>query len=423
MKPMNPGTFPNDDFLVPRRIIFGWGRWREIGPLASQIGRRAFLVLGSRTLAASGFVAQLHDVLRENKVEVIELTTILHEPEVADVDRVVELVRKSHVRAGDLMIGVGGGSAMDLAKAVAALATNMAGASVQDYLEGVGRGLQLTEPPLPMIAVPTTAGTGSEATKNAVISSYAPPFKKSLRSDGMMPQAVVVDPELTVSLPPAITAHTGMDAITQLIESYLSRKARRIAQAVAAAGLRIALGRSLSTPISDWRPEAVGTTHAPASSLPLVEAVENGQSRPAREAMAQAALLSGMALANSGLGMAHGVAAALGVHVRAAHGLACALMLPVALAVNRPVCERQMAELARSTGLTHQPSDSAAADALVEAIEQLCQRVRVPRRLSELGVAQRHIPDLVRDSRGNSMDGNPCSLSDQELTRILEAHL
>src|ERR1700730_18640877 len=103
-----------------------------------------------------------------------------------------------------------------------------------------------------------------------------------------------------------------------------------------------------------------------------------------------------MALANSGLGMAHGVAAALGVHVRAAHGLACAMMLPIALEVNRPVCERQMAELSRSAGLTQRRSDSVAADALIEAIEQICRRVHVPRRLSALGVSKHHIPDLVR---------------------------
>ncbi|MBI3837780.1 MAG: iron-containing alcohol dehydrogenase, partial [Planctomycetia bacterium] len=278
---MTPETIPSYDFLAPQRIIFGWGRWREIGPLASQIGRRAFVVLGSRTLAAGSFISDLRNVLRENDVEAVELATIVHEPEVADVDRAAELIRGYQIRAGDLVIGIGGGSAIDLAKAVAALATNSAGATVKDYLEGVGRSLQLTIPPLPVLALPTTAGTGSEATKNAVISSYDPPFKKSLRSDAMMPRAVVVDPELTVSLPPATTAHTGMDAITQLIESCLSRKAKPIPQALAATGLRLATGA-------------------------LVEAVENGQSRPAREAMAQAALLSGMALANSGLGMAHG---------------------------------------------------------------------------------------------------------------------
>ncbi len=395
---MNRDLSPSYDFLAPQRIIFGWGRWREIGPLAAQVGRRVFLVVGSRTLAAGGFISELHNLLDENHVEAVELTMILHEPEVADVDRAADRIRGYQVRPGDLVIGIGGGSAIDLAKAVAALATNTAGTTVKDYLEGVGRGLQLIVPPLPVLAMPTTAGTGSEATKNAVISSYDPPFKKSLRSDGMMPRAVVIDPQLTVSLPAAITAHTGMDAITQLIESYLSRKTRPIPQALAAAGLRLAL---------------------PA----LAEAVENGQSRPAREAMAQAALLSGMALANSGLGMAHGVAAALGVHVRAAHGLACALMLPIALAVNRPVCERQMAELARLAGLTLTQSDSAAADTLIDAVEQICERVNVPRRLSELGVSRQHIPDLVRDSRGNSMDGNPRRLSDDELSQILEAHL
>src|SRR5262249_50269566 len=151
-----------------------------------------------------------------------------------------------------------------------------------------------------------------EATKNAVISSIEPPFKKSLRSDLMVPRVVLVDPELSVSVPPAVTAQTGIDAITQLIESYISRRATPIPRAMAVQGLQLAL-------------PAIG------------EAFENGNSRPSREAMSHAALLSGMALANSGLGMAHGVAAALGVHCNVPHGLACAVMLPVALRVNREV--------------------------------------------------------------------------------------
>jgi len=296
------------------------------------------------------------------------------------------------------MLGLGGGSAIDLAKAVAALATNTAGATVTDYLEGVGRGLTISERPLNIVAIPTTAGTGSEATKNAVISSYDPPFKKSLRSEWMLPRLVIVDPQLAVSVPPAITAQTGMDAITQLIESYISRKARAIPQALAAGGLPLALGA-------------------------IVEAVENGNSRPAREAMAQAALLSGMALANSGLGMAHGVAAALGVHQRVAHGLACATMLPTALRINRQIAERPLAELGRAAGLSIDPTDSIAAEALIRRIDEICEHLGVPPRLSELGVAREDIPVLARDSRGNSMDGNPRTLSDAELTEILEALL
>lgn len=386
------------EFLSPARIVFCWGRVCEVGPLAAGMGRRAFLVVGSRTLAADGTVDALQAVFRQNQVEPIALATIDHEPLVADVDRSVAEIRRHNVRKDDMVIGLGGGSAIDLAKAVAALATNTAGTTVQDYLEGVGRGLTITEHPLAVIAVPTTAGTGSEATKNAVISNDDPPFKKSLRSEWMLPRLVVIDPQLAVSVPPAITAQTGMDAITQLVESYISRKARPIPRALAAGGLPLALAA-------------------------IVEAVENGSSRPAREAMAQAALFSGMALANSGLGMAHGVAAALGVHHRVGHGLACATMLPVALRTNRQIAERQLAELARAAGLSLDPADSDAADALIHRIDEICEHLGVPRRLSELGVTAQDIPVLVRDSRGNSMDGNPRTVSDAELTDSLEAIL
>jgi alcohol dehydrogenase class IV len=250
-----------------------------------------------------------------------------------------------------------------------------------------------------MVAMPTTAGTGSEATKNAVLSSFDPPFKKSLRSDWMMPRAVVIDPELATSVSPAVTAHTGMDAITQLIESYISRKARPIPRALAADGLRLALGA-------------------------IELAVADGSSRPAREAMAQAALYSGMALANSGLGMAHGVAAALGSHAHVAHGLACAMMLPATLRTNLPMCEHELGTLARAVGVAgDNASDGAAAEALIARIEAIEQRIGIPRRLSDVGVTRDQLPALVRDSRGNSMDGNPRSLSDAELTTILEGLL
>jgi alcohol dehydrogenase len=243
--------------------------------------------------------------------------------------------------------------------------------------------------------MPTTAGTGSEATKNAVISSYDPPFKKSLRSESMVPQIVLIDPELSVSVPPSVTAHTGMDAITQLIESYLSRRAQPIPQALCLQGLELAL---------------------PA----IVDAVENGRLRQPRECMAQAALLSGMALANSGLGLAHGVAAALGVHCRVPHGLACAVMLPVALEVNRDVCQAELAKLASLLPRRALSSEAAAADAFIEHIREIGRRLQIPSRLSELGVTREQLPDIVGSSRGNSMNGNPRDVTDGELSRILE---
>jgi alcohol dehydrogenase class IV len=330
-------------------------------------------------------------------VEAVELARISREPEVEDVDRAAAVLRGRDAGEADFLLAVGGGSAIDLAKAAAALATNRHSETVRDYLEGIGRGLQISEPPLPIMALPTTAGTGSEATKNAVISSYDPPFKKSLRSELMLPRVVLVDPELAVSLPPAVTMHTGMDAITQLVESYISRRSQPIPRALALEGLKAAL---------------------PA----IVPAVLDGRSRWAREAMAQAALLSGMALANSGLGMAHGVAAALGAQCRVPHGLACAVMLPVALRFNRPACEREFAELAAAIGeTTGTPGERA--DAFVRRVDEVCRSVGVPCRLADLGVRRAQIPALVAGSRGNSMDGNPRTLSDGELSEILEEML
>jgi alcohol dehydrogenase class IV len=386
------------DFLAPQRIVFGWGRWREVGPLAANLGSRAWIVSGSRSLESAGIVAELQDALREHGVEPLPVAIAEGEPTVAVVDAAAARLRALDAHPGDMIVAIGGGSAIDLAKALAALATNDQGASVKDYLEGVGRGLKLAEPPLPVVALPTTSGTGSEATKNAVISVDDPGVKKSLRSDGLVPRLVVVDPELTTSLPPRATAYTGMDAITQLIESHISCRAKPVPQALALQGIRLAL---------------------PAIS----EAVEHGDSRWAREAMSQAALLSGMALANSGLGMAHGVAAALGVHCGLSHGLACALMLPLALRANQQVAARPLAELSRAAELSQDVDDAEAADALLATIEAISTRIGIPRRLSEVGVRADQIPVLVRDSRGNSMDGNPRAISDMELTQLLEERL
>ena len=295
------------EIFSPQRIVFGWGRRAEIGEAAKSLGRRAWFVVGSRTLQRSGVVDALHKSLAAAGVDSSPLASIDHEPLTTDVDEAVAAIKSAGVRGGDFLLAVGGGSAIDLAKAVAALAPQAEAAGVRDYLEGVGRGLKLAAEPLPILAMPTTGGTGTEATKNAVISSYDPLFKKSLRDARLVPRTVLVDPELSVSLPPATTAWTGMDAITQLIEAYITKSARPLPQSLCLEGLRMA--------------------------LPAVErAVRNGADREAREAMAQAALFSGMALANSGLGLAHGVAAALGVHCRVPHGLACAVMLPAALA-------------------------------------------------------------------------------------------
>jgi len=386
------------DFLAPARVVFGWGRRSEVGQLAHSLGKRAFVVSGSKSLNRSGAIAQIETLLREAGLTVVPLATIAHEPLVADVDAAVDRLLKSGPAPGDLVVAVGGGSAIDLAKAAATLVTNRQGKGVTDFLEGVGKGLKIEAPPLPVLAIPTTAGTGSEATKNAVISSNDPPFKKSLRSELMVPRIVLIDPELTVSLPPDVTAHTGMDAITQLIESYLSRRAQPIPQALALNGFQFAL---------------------PA----IAKAVADGSNRDAREKMAYAAFLSGMALANSGLGLAHGVAAALGIHCRVPHGLACAVMLPAALRINRVVRRKEIAKLWSLVDEQSPIDEDEAADRFIAHIETLARRIGVPSRLSQLGVVPEQIPALIQGSRGNSMDGNPRDVSEEDLRRLLEEML
>ena len=387
------------EFLIPGRIVFGWGRRQEVGRWAARLGRRATIIYGTAQFAQQGLLDDLAEWLCHEGITTLRMELVEHEPLVADVDRLAEQLRQDRVGPGDFLLAVGGGSAIDLAKAVAAMAVQPGSASVQDYLEGVGWGLRLVEDPLPVLAMPTTAGTGAEATKNAVISSYDPPFKRSLRDDRLLPRLALVDPELSVSVPAAVTAASGMDAITQLIESYISRRAQPIPQALCLQGLQLA-----------W------------SALPV--AFREPTHQQARSRMAQAALLSGMALANSGLGLAHGVAAALGVHARVPHGLACAMLLPTALRVNAQVRQTELAELAHM--LLHLPagcSAEAAVQALIEAVEELCCRLGLPGRLSQLGVRPEQIPAIVRDSYGSSMSANPQEVPETELTGLLEALL
>ena len=385
------------DLLMPRQVLFGWGRRTEVGQRAAALGNRVFIVCGSRSLRAAGVLDSIEASLLSSGLMVFDLGTISREPEVEDVDAMVSRLRElGGGQPGDVVLAIGGGAALDLGKAVSALATNPHSDTVRDFLEGVGRGLQITERPLPLIAMPTTSGTGSEATKNAVISSQSGKFKKSLRSDWMIPAVALIDPELTVTCPRNITAWSGMDAITQLIESLITPKSTAITRALCWEGLRSAI---------PW----------------LKRACDEHDCRPAREAMAHAAFLSGVTLANAGLGMAHGVAAALGVHCQVPHGLACATLLPTALRVNRSHCESALAEMAPLFESRAWPTPAAAAEFTIEAITQLGRDLGVPERLRDLGVRQDQLAELVPASRGNSMNGNPRPLSDAELREILEA--
>jgi alcohol dehydrogenase class IV len=386
------------EFATAARIIFGPGTLAEIGPIAvGMLGNvrksKVLLVTGVSTKQPSRVVA----ILAKYDIEYITLP-VTGEPTVEMVRSAVDRVLTAGCR---LIISIGGGSAIDAGKAVAALATN--GGNPVDYMEVVGQAKPLTQPPLPFIAIPTTAGTGAEVTRNAVLASPAHHVKVSLRSPTLLPRLAVIDPELTYELPPELTASTGLDALTQLIEAFVSRKANPMTDALCREGMRRA-GRSLRI------------------------AFEQGDSAPAREDMSLASLLSGLALANSGLGAAHGFAAPVGGMFTAPHGAVCAALLPHVMAVNvralgqrDPESEalRRYDEVARV--LTGNPG--ATAPDGINWVSELRQALRIPS-IGSYGVKPEDVQAVVENAaKASSMQGNPILLTHEELTEILTAAL
>ena len=331
----------------------------------------------------------------------------------------------------DVVIGIGGGAALDTAKAIAGLLRS--GTSVLDHLEGAGRGLPYPGPATPFIAVPTTAGTGSEATKNAVISGRLPgaaandpPFKKSFRDDRLVASVALVDPDLLAGCPPAVIAGDGMDALTQLLESFTSTGSSPFTDAIARSGLA-AIGGALRA----WHAAALSGAPAPDTAA-------------ARSAMAWAALCSGISLANAGLGAVHGLVAPLGARFGIHHGTGCGALLAAVTRMNlAAIAERapgspawgRYAEAGRVLARGAPPpdglrieghhsdghlTDDAARHALLSTLDQLTAELRIPR-LAALGVTVESFPALVAESRGSSMRTNPVVLTDDEIGVILAA--
>ena len=301
----------------------------------------------------------------------------------------------------DVIVGIGGGSAIDCGKAIAALVTNTG--SIIDYLEVIGAGKPLTERPLPYVAIPTTAGTGAEVTRNAVLASPEHAVKVSLRSPLMLPLLALVDPELTYSLPSDVTASTGMDALTQVLEPFVSPRATPMTDAFTREGLTRA-ARSLRT------------------------AYETPDDASAREDMALVSLLGGLALANAGLGAVHGYAAPLGGMFPIPHGVACARLLPFVMEANlQALRQRQPASPAlaryREVAQILTGSADATAEDGVTWVMALLRDLQIPP-LSRYGIRAADFPDLVdKAAKASSMKANPIVLSPDELTEILEQAL
>lgn len=383
------------EFATASRIIFGSGTQDQIGALAKGFGERALLVTGTNLSRVRSIVDSLADS------GVVTATFSV------DSEPTIEMARAGVQAARDheaqVIIGVGGGAALDTGKAVAALLTNPG--DPLDYLEVIGRGKKLSIPSAPYIAIPTTAGTGAEVTMNAVLASAEQRVKVSLRSPSMLPRIALIDPQLAVGLPAPITARTGMDALTQLIEPYVSNKANPITDAIALEGLR----------------------HGAPALRPAVEGAETGsEDLAAREAMALASLCGGLALANAKLGAVHGFAAPIGGMFDAPHGAICAALLPPVIRVNlRALREREPAHPAvtRYETVARVVTGSGNAEALVAWAEDMVSAFRIPP-LSTYGITSEDISDIVeKAAAASSMQGNPIRLTEAELTEILQAAL
>ena len=372
------------EFATAQRILFGPGRIAEAPGLLAALGHRPLLVCGARPDRVPAALRAL----------AVEPCPVSGEPTFDAVRVALQAARAADV---DVLVAVGGGSVLDFAKAVAMLLAN--GGDPLDYAEVIGAGRPITAPSLPLVAVPTTAGAGSEATRNAVLREPGRGLKVSLRSPLMLPTLALVDPELTRDLPPALTAATGMDALAQLIEPFLCNRAQPLTDALCRDGL-------------------------PRVARALPRAFACGTDAAARSDLALGALLGGMALANAGLGAVHGFAAVLGGAYPAPHGAVCAALLGPVLAVNARALAAagdtgrldRLREVARLvTGQTNATTED-----LVRWVSDLTRDLGIPG-LSAYGVAADHHPELCRQAaQASSMKANPVVLADAELREILQ---
>ena len=383
----------NFEFATAGQIYFGSGVVERAGEIVKYAGQRALVVTGRDPNRAAKLLASL----QAGEKSAVTFS-VAGEPEISTVERGIAFAKGEQC---DFVIAVGGGSVIDAGKAVAAMLRN--GGELLDYVEVIGRGQALTKRSAPFIAIPTTAGTGSEVTRNAVLASPGHKVKVSLRSPLMLPRVAVVDPELTYDLPPALTASTGLDALTQLIEPYVSLRANPLTDSLCIEGIR-RVTRSLRV------------------------ACGSGHDKSARDDMALASLHGGLALANAGLGAVHGFAGPIGGMFPAPHGAVCAALLPHVMATNiRALREREPGSLALNrygwiarwgTGNPH-----ATADVGVEWVQRLVADLSIPP-LGRYGLQHEHVGEVVaKAANASSMKANPIVLTEEELAETLRAAL
>lgn len=371
------------EFRLPGVIHFGWGAVERVGEEAARLGRRALLVTGRSAMNRTGWTSRVQSILSAAGVEVVLFDQVESDPSVTTVDRAAGAARGEGC---NLVVGLGGGSPMDAARATAAMAA-MDG-SIVEYV----RGRPIDRPGLPLINIASTAGTASEVTSVAVILDEERKLKVGMKSPYWFARAAITDPELTLTMSPDLTAATGIDSLTHAIESYLSTGATPPSEALALRAVEI-IGSSLR------------------------EAFANGADRPARERMALGSMTAGMAFANSGLGLVHGLVHPLGARFGLAHGLACGRLLPHVMRYNRPAVEDKLAAVDRAlTGKERGTPDGA-----IAAVESLLSDVKVPSGIGDLDIPQDEMADLAKDGLlAGAVRTNPRSVGEEDARRVLE---
>jgi alcohol dehydrogenase class IV len=379
------------------QILFGPGSREELPAIINKFGHTVLIITGASSFKSSDIGKKLLSKLENEKLEFYRVR-IIKEPSPSDVDEIVQEYIHKNIK---VVVAVGGGSALDTGKAVSAMLPS--GENLKDYLEGVGAKVH-SGVKLPFIAVPTTSGTGSEATNNAVISEIGERgFKKSLRHNNFVPDYAIVDPQLTISCPPEITAASGMDAFSQLLESYLSDRTSLFTDSLAIEGLRCI-------------------------KASLLKAYADGKNLEARTDMAYAAMISGITLTNSGLGVVHGFASALGGYYDIPHGIACGTLMGIANRINvevliengdNPVALSKYASVGKIFSDVTGRDDRYYAGVLVDYIEGLIRTLKLPR-LGAFGIKTEQIDKLIN---ATSIKNNPALLDKEDLRDIILARI
>jgi alcohol dehydrogenase class IV len=377
------------EFISPTRIIFGKGSFRKCGVLARELGNNALVITGSGKVSVDG----LRNLLRAEGIKWTEYR-VKDEP---NIGIILDGIRIAKDAKCDHVICLGGGSVMDAGKAIAAMMTNPG--NLMDYLEVVGKGNSVNIQGLPVINIPTTAGTGSEITRNSVILVPEGKVKVSMRGKGMVAAIALIDPELTYSLSPETTATTGMDALTQVIEAYMSNSANPISDAYAIEGIR-------------------------RGAESVLKAFQHGRDEEARENMVLTALFSGIALSQAGLGAVHGFAGVIGGLTDAPHGAICACLLSSVLRANFEEINKKIDDndsLIRFSKISQILTGTSAASpqSAIQWIRDLCKKLEI-KGLSSLGVKMEDFDSIVQKAVvSSSMKKNPVILSEDALHRIL----